>query len=149
MPNRSFLAENRQERERIQSLVERLTDVDMARPLSGGWTVSAALSHLAFTDRLWLEKFGEWERTGTVRLPDIDQRRWDAMIDALLPWWLARDFVESRREVVAAAEAVDQKIETLSDIVLEQILALRPRTAIRAMHRRAHLAEIESILNSD
>jgi hypothetical protein len=68
------------------------------------------------------------------------------MIAGMLPWWLAREPDEVRREAVAAAEAVDGKIESLSDSVLEQILALRPRTAIRALHRRAHLADLESSL---
>jgi uncharacterized damage-inducible protein DinB len=147
MPDRSFLADNRAERERLTSLLARLGDADLARPLSGGWTIGTVFSHLAFTDRLWLEKLDQWERTGTVRMPDIDPRWWDAMIDGMLTWWLAREPDEVRREAVAAAEAVDRKIESLSDSILEQILALRPRTAIRALHRRAHLADVESALS--
>src|SRR5215470_10324083 len=114
MPDRSFVVENRVARERLRSLVEKLTDADMARPLGDGWTVSAALGHLAFWDQRWAEKFREWERTGTVRIPFATWHTGegpavdvDAVNDALLPWWRERGSPEVRQEVVAAAEAVD------------------------------------------
>jgi hypothetical protein len=139
--------------ERLQSVVEKLTDTDMARPLGDGWTVSAALGHLTFWDQCWAEKLREWDRTGIVRIPlptwhsgegpavDVN-----AVNDAMLPWWRAREFPEVRHDVVAAAEAVDRAVEALSDPVLEQLLTLRPRTALRAVHRREHLAQIEQAL---
>lgn len=153
MPDRSFVSENRLARERLRSLVEKLTDTDMARPLGNGWTVSVALAHLAFWDQRWLEKFQEWVRTGTVRIPFV---KWhtgegppvdaNAVIDAMLPWWRAREYPEVRHDVVTAAEAVDRVVESLSDPVLEQILAMRPRTVLRAVHRQEHLAQIERAL---
>jgi len=140
-------------RERLQSVVDKLTDTDMARPLGDGWTVSAALGHLAFWDQRWAEKFREWDRTRTVRIPFATWHTGEgpavdvnAVNDAMLPWWRAREFQEVRSDVVAAAEAVDRAVEALSDPVLEQLLALRPRTAIRAVHRREHLAQIERAL---
>jgi hypothetical protein len=153
MVDRSFAAENRGERERLASLVAKFTDADMARPIGDGWTVSALLAHLAFWDRLWLEKFEEWERTGTVRIPLVGYHsgqgppvQYDALNDAMLPWWLARDFSAVRRDVVTTATAVDRAVESLPDSVLEQILTTRPRTVIRAVHRRDHLAAIEHAL---
>lgn len=153
MPDRSFVVENRVARERLRSLVEKLTDVDMAQPLGDGWTVSAALAHLAFWDQRWVEKFREWERTGTVRIPFVTWQTGggpsvdiSALNNAMLPWWLARESAEVRHDVVAAAEAVDQVVESLSDPVLEQLLAMRPRTVARAVHRQEHLAHIERAL---
>jgi hypothetical protein len=140
-------------RDRLQSVVDKLTDTDMARPLGDSWTVSAALGHLAFWDQRWAEKFHEWDRTSTVRIPSAPWHTGEgpavdvnAVNDAMLPWWRAREFPEVRRDVIAAAEAVDRAAEALSDPVLEQLLALRPRTAIRAVHRREHLAQIERAL---
>lgn len=150
MEDRSFVIENRVERERIRTLVAKLTDADMARELGDGSTVSALLAHVAFWDRMWLQKFEAWERTGTVRARQGGPPfRVDALNDAMLPWWLAMEIDEVRHEVVAAAEAVDRKVESLSDQVLEQILTTRPRTVIRAVHRRDHLAEIERALHLD
>ena len=145
MPDRSYVAQNQAARERLRELVARLSDEDMARPLDGAWTVSAALCHLAFWDRLWLGKFDEWELLGRVTMttPRVDP---DALNCAMLPWWLEAAPAHVRREVVAAAEAIDRRVETVSDVVVEQILAVRPRTIARATHRNEHLDEIEAAL---
>ena len=77
--DRSFVAENRVERDRIRALVAQLTDADMARELD----------HMAFWDRMWLQKLAAWERSGTVcgRLGDPPFRV-DTLNAALLPWCL-------------------------------------------------------------
>jgi hypothetical protein len=67
--DQSYIAENDAERARLQALAARLTDADMARPTSEGWTVGVGLLHLAFWDRLSVAKFEEWERTETVQIP--------------------------------------------------------------------------------
>ena len=49
--DRSFVAENSRQRDRLKALVGRLSDGDLRRPLGEGWTVSTALAHMAFWDR--------------------------------------------------------------------------------------------------
>ncbi|HEY3108303.1 MAG TPA: DinB family protein [Chloroflexota bacterium] len=148
MADRSYIPENDAARERLRVLVSRLSDEEMGRPLGDGWTVAAGLCHLAFWDRLWLGKFEEWDRAGAVPMPTP----WPAPIDAdringaMLPWWLTVSFDRVRQEAVAAAEAVDRRVATVSDAVVEQILAARSRTIIRAVHRREHLDQIERAL---
>ncbi|HEV8633862.1 MAG TPA: DinB family protein [Chloroflexota bacterium] len=142
MADRSYMAKNGAARDRLEAVVSRLTDGEMARPLGNGWTVAAGLCHLAFWDRLWLDKFEEWDRAGAVTMPPLDAASVHATNDAMLPWWLSVSFDQVRREVVAAAEAIDRRLETVSDPVVDQILALRPRTIIRAVHRQEHLDEI-------
>ena len=46
--NRTYVIENNRERERLRTLVDRLSDAELARPIEAGWTVAAALAHLAF-----------------------------------------------------------------------------------------------------
>ena len=41
-------ARDSRERERLESLIDRLSDAELAYPLSDGWTVSAVLAHLAW-----------------------------------------------------------------------------------------------------
>jgi len=41
---RPFVAENAKERERLRSLVERLTDKELSLPLGNGWTIAVALA---------------------------------------------------------------------------------------------------------
>ena len=81
--DRSYVTENDTERARLKALVARLTDADMARAMSEGWTVGVGLMHLAFWDGLSLSKFEEWERTGTVQIPPMGD-----MVDAINDAWL-------------------------------------------------------------
>jgi hypothetical protein len=143
--DQSYIAENNAERARLQALVARLTDADMARPMSEEWTVGIGLLHLAFWDRLSLSKFEEWERTGEVQIPPMRDMV-DGINNAMLPWWRTVAPAQVRHEVIAAAEAVDRKAETLPAPIIEAILAARPRSLTRAVHRRQHLDQIERAL---
>jgi hypothetical protein len=57
--DQSYVAENAVERARLQAIVARLTDADMARAMSEQWTIGVGLMHLAFWDRLSWSKFEE------------------------------------------------------------------------------------------
>jgi hypothetical protein len=129
----------------LQAVVDRLTDADMARPMSKDWTIGVGLMPLAFWDGLSLSKFEEWERTGRVEIPPM-QDMVDGINQAMLPWWRTIAPAQVRHAVVAAAEAVDRKAETLPAPIIEAILALRPRSLTRAIHRRQHLDQIERAL---
>ena len=142
---RSYVAENDVERARLKAIVARLTDADMARAMSEDWTVGVGLMHLAFWDGLSLSKFEEWERTGTVEIPAMRDMV-DGINQAMLPWWRTIAPAQVRHAVVAAAEAVDRKAETLPVPIIEAILAVRPRSLTRAGHRRQHLDQIERAL---
>jgi hypothetical protein len=142
---RSYVAENDAERARLKAIVARLTDADMARAVSEDWTVGVGLMHLAFWDGLSLSKFEEWERTGTVEIPPMRDMV-DGINQAMLPWWRTIAPIQVRHAVVAAAEAVDRKAETLPAPIVEALLAVRPRSLTRAAHRRQHLDQIERAL---
>jgi len=145
--DRSYVAQNDAERQRLKVFVARLTDDAMARPLGAHWTVTVALVHLAFWDRLWLAKFEEWERTGFVKMPPADTDACQKDInDGMLAWWHTIAPAQARYEVIAAAEAIDGKAERLAAPLVEAIVAVRPRTLIRATHRREVLNEIERAL---
>jgi hypothetical protein len=117
----------------------------MARAMSEQWTIGVGLMHLAFWDGLSLSKFEEWERTGTVQIPPMRDMV-DGINHAMLPWWRTIAPAQIRHAVVAAAEAVDRKAETLPAPIVEAILAARPRSLARANHRRQHLDQIERAL---
>jgi hypothetical protein len=142
--DRSYVTENAAERARLKACVARLSDDEMARPISPTWTVGVALAHLAFVDRLWLAKFEEWERTGVVEM--LPGGLFNGINDAMLPWWRTMAPVHVKHEVMAAAEAADRKAESLPETLVEAILAVRPQALIRAVHRRAHLDTIERTL---
>jgi hypothetical protein len=142
---RPFATENNAERARLKAFVAGLSDATIARSIGHGWTVGVGLAHLAYWDRLWLAKFEEWERTGVVRVPPVETFV-DGINDGMLPWWHAIAPAQIRYEVIGAAEAADSKAESLPEALVEAILAVRPRTLIRATHRRQHLDEIQRAL---
>ena len=143
--DRSYVTENAAERTRLKAFVARLSDDEMARPISPMWTVGVGLAHLAFVDRLWLSKFEEWERTGVVEMPPGGLFN-NGINDGMLPWWRTIAPAQVKHEVIAAAEAVDSKARSLPEALVQAILSVRPRTLIRAVHRRAHLDSIERAL---
>jgi hypothetical protein len=143
--DRSYVAENEVERARLKAVVDRLTDADLARAMSEDWTVGVGLMHLAFWDGLSLAKFEEWERTGEVEISPMRDMV-DGINQAMVPWWRTIAPAQVKHAVVAAAEAVDRKAETLPAPIIEAILAVRPRSLRRANHRRQHLDQIERAL---
>ena len=68
------------------------------------------------------------------------------MNDGMLPWWRAIAPAQVRHEVIAAAEAADDKARRLPVALVEAVLATRPRTILRAVHRRQHLDELEPVV---
>jgi hypothetical protein len=70
----------------------------------------------------------------------------DGMNQAMLPWWRTVAPAQVRHAVVAAAEAVGRTAETLPAPIIEAMLAVRPRSLTRAIHRRQHLDQIERAL---
>jgi hypothetical protein len=101
--------------------------------------------HLAFWDRQWLSKFEEWERIGSVRFPPL-REFYNELNNAMLLWWRSIEPAQIRFEAIAAAEAIDTKAATLDEPILQAILAERPRTLIRGVHRGEHLEEIDQAL---
>ena len=141
-----YVAENAAQRARLRTLVARLSDGDLSRSMDHGWTVGVALAHLAFWDRLYLGMLEDWEQAGAVKLPPTGTA--DATNDAMLSQWLNASPADLKQEVLAAAEAMDRKIEVLPATLVEAILPERPRMMNRSLHRREHLDEIERVLAS-
>jgi hypothetical protein len=46
--DRTYVAENQTQLERLRALVDRLSDRELSRPMEAGWTVADVLAHLAF-----------------------------------------------------------------------------------------------------
>ena len=144
--DRGFVNDNSKERSRLQALVARSSDADLARPMPAGWTVAGVLGHLAFWDQRILVLLDSWERTGAVpsqaRSEDTD---WINV--AGKPFLLALPPRQAADLAVAIAQAVDRKIETLSDeLVATNAAAGNPIKLDRAEHRHEHLNEIETAL---
>ncbi len=141
----SHIAENDLARTRIADLLVRLTDEDINRSVSPDWTVGAALMHVAFWDRQWLLKLDEFERTGEVQIPPMNEFV-HVVNEWMLPWWRAFTPDQVRHETISAAAKVDHKIATLPESLAQTILSQRPRSVSRSIHRNEHADEIEQVL---
>jgi len=67
--DRSYVAQNTAQRERLRAFVTRATDADLAAPMPAGWTVAAVLAHLAFWDQRMVVLIERWEGAGVGAVP--------------------------------------------------------------------------------
>ena len=142
--DRPFVAENAKARARLHSLVLRLTDEELGLPLGNGWTIAAALAHLAFWDQRSVALMRKWRLSGVAPSP-IDV---DIINDALLPMWLALSPRAAAGLAESAAEAIDRELEEAPSELIAAIEGLGGRFRLdRSEHRKTHLDEIDACLN--
>jgi len=142
--DRPFVVENTRERERVRRLVDRISDKELSLPLWEGWTIAAALAHLAFWDQRALVLMKKWKISGVVSSPIDD----DVTNDSILPLCLAIPPRVAARLAVTAAEAIDLELEKAHEDLISDIWQLGERFRLyRSDHRKLHLDQIESLLN--
>lgn len=146
--DRSHDAETDAERERLRSLVTRLTDEELSRPMPGGWTVAAVLAHVGYWDAraiYFLDKWGPSGEPSTYEPEDTD-----AANDAAKPLCLALPPRVAAQLALRLAEECDGKVKALSDGMLAKIRAKGnpPFSLSRAIHRKEHLDDIERALRA-
>ncbi len=146
--DRSFVAQNTAQRDRLKAFVGRATDQDLKTAMPAGWTVAAVLAHLAFWDQRIVVLVDKWEGAGVAAVPrtashdDVD---W--INDAGKPHCLALSPRVAAQLAVAAAEAADARLAGLKDEFLAaNVAAGSPLITVRANHRKDHLDEIERAL---
>ena len=146
--DRSHDVETDAERARLRALVARLSDDDLATPMPGGWTVAAVLAHVAYWDAraiYWIDRWGPDGQPTSYEPEDTD-----AVNDAAKPLCLALRPRDAAELALRLAEEADGKIGALSDAMLTKIAAIgeAPFNLSRAIHRREHLDEIQSVLGA-
>ena len=145
--DRSYIAENNTERERLKALVERLSDEELKRPMAAGWTIAAVLAHMAFWDARGLYLMNKWEGGSAPTKEDSEPEDIDWINDASKPLCLALQPGAAAQLALQLAEETDQRVEALSDEMLAQIETVgQPFNLSRANHRREHLDDVESYL---
>ena len=143
--DRPFVSENAKERERLSSLVERLTDEELCLSLKANWTIAVALAHLSFWDQRSLFLLRKWKKTGVVEPTIIDI---DVTNDSLLSTWLALPPRAAANLAVSSAEEIDRELEEASPDLITKIESLGEKFRLdRSIHRKLHLDEIEEILS--
>ena len=140
--DRTFVERNHAATNRIRTLVERLSDQELQQPVGEHWTVAITLAHLAFWDRRVLLGLDTVEREGKLNIPVIDI----SVNDLLLPFWAALSPRVAADLAVATAAALDERLENFLPGLLDQLYTHNQRWVERALHRNAHLDEVEAAL---
>jgi hypothetical protein len=143
---RQYVKDNARSRKRLAKLVKNLTDEELQLVIyKEGWTIAAALAHIAFWDERRRVMLKVWKRK-KVATP----RRIGVIVnDVLIPFLLAIPPRKAAELAVLTAEALDKEIEELSPEMLKAIKALKdPLILNRAIHRKMHLDEIEAVLKN-
>ena len=144
--DRTYVIQNDAERNRLRSLVARLSDADLARPMPAGWTVAGVLAHLAFWDQRILVLLEQWEQSPSKPPRIENEADTDWINDASKPLLLALAPRQAADLAVTIAEAVDGKVAALpDDLVARNAAAGSPLNLLRAEHRAEHLREIEHV----
>jgi hypothetical protein len=143
--DRTYIAQNDAQRERLRSLVARLSDDDLRRAVGAGWTVAGVLAHVAFWDQRVLVLLEAWER-GSAPQP-FERRDVDWINDSAKALCLALPARAAAELALSTATAVDRKLEALSeDRLAANTAAGAPINVRRSEHRREHLDQIERAL---
>ena len=142
----STMARNRDGVARLRALVRRLDDAALSREIGDGWTVAAALAHLAFWDRLVAERWNHFDRNGTFL--DVSDTLLEVINAAGLPEWRRVPPRGAAEGAVEAAEGFIARASGLSEAAVERATATGRRFMLdRTLHWYPHLDAIEAIVD--
>lgn len=144
--DRQYVEQNRRELERLRSLVARLGDDDLRRPVNEHWTVAGVLGHIAFWDGRALALADKLERGVPFSPSDTEPEDVDWINDATRPLIHAVAPSEMARLALRIAEDTDRRVEALPPDRMWPGDVSSPLNAVRAGHRGEHLDDIEAAL---
>ena len=128
---------------RLRDFLSRVKDDHLERGLKDGRNGKAILGHLAFYDLRAAALLEYWSAAG-VRASPIDP---EIVNEALLPVLQHLPVRAARDLALQAAERIDALIAAAPDSLITMILAQATQFHLaRAIHRNAHLEELESLL---
>jgi len=142
--DRSYIAENEAQLQRLRDLVDGLSDHQLAHPMDGGWTVGSVLAHVAFWDYRIVTMLDRWGADGRGTPPTYDEEAVDWINDANRPIFLAIPPRVAARIALDAGEAADRAVADMSNDLLaknEELGSLI--NPFRAEHRQEHVDEVE------
>ncbi|HET9913533.1 MAG TPA: DinB family protein [Anaerolineales bacterium] len=143
-----FAQENTASRQRLETLVRKLTDQDLVRSTDYGWTIAALLAHIAFWDQRMLVILKRWKETGFDPSP-IDSA---AVNDALKVLCHALDPRRAIELCLSSAEALDAELAALTPEFVKQVEEHIEATSTqfrmnRSLHRNDHVRDIEALMS--
>ncbi len=141
---------NAASRARIRAIGGHVSDEALSRPFEGPWTAGALFAHIAFWDRLVLERWSRCRETGRGVPEGLDEAMFDLVNDAALPQWVLVPPREAVEECQSASDELDAYIGSLDEGSISEVVAAgRIRLVDRSLHRNEHLDALDAALLSD
>jgi Mycothiol maleylpyruvate isomerase N-terminal domain len=137
----SFDERNKQSLEDLRSFLGRLSDDQLQQPIEDGWTVSAALCHVAFWDRRAAQYVSRMLRDENFRSSGENVH---IVNDALLHQWRRIPARQAVAEVLEAGEEANGLIAGIDEETAQRWLALQMFALDRSEHRVEHLEELKN-----
>ncbi len=139
-----FLARNDTTRTGLRDLIARLTPAHLDHDLGDGWTVKAALAHLAYWDRYAASLLRTWAVSGFRNDAGFVS---DHVNDAGLADWLAVPADAALTEALRAAQEADTLAANTPDGLRDAAIGGgMPRALDRSVHRAEHVDQITHAL---
>jgi hypothetical protein len=143
---RDFVEENNTSRLELEQLIGRLDEESFNLQVGSGWTLSAALCHLAFWDQRVLFVLKKWQTVG-FELSRLSPLCVDSINQAATVIAQAVPGPAAAGLALSSAAAVDSQVAMTSDELAARILSEGfDRFLKRSLHRREHLQKIEKVL---
>ena len=142
--DRSYVAANARELERLRVVVARLDDRELGEMVNEHWTVAGVLGHLAFWDGRALFLASKLRRGEAFTASDGEPENVDWINDSTRPLIHAIPPRALAELALKIATQTDEIVASLSPDVLASIGESSPLNPVRAHHRREHLDEIEA-----
>jgi hypothetical protein len=144
--DRSFVAANARELERMRALVSRLSDRQLGAMVNEYWTVAGVLGHIAFWDGCALYFAGKLQRGEPLPASEDESQDVDWINNSSRPLIHAIAPRAMAELAVSIAEETDEIVASLQDELLGSLDENSPLNPVRAHHRGEHLDEIEAAL---
>ena len=139
----NFVAANAESLVRLRVFLDRVRDDDLERSLPDGRTGKEILAHLAFYDQRAAALMKYWSTAGVQASP-VDP---DIVNEALVPLLQHLPVRAARDLALQAAVRIDALIADAPAALISTILSRATQFHLaRAIHRNAHLEELESLL---
>jgi hypothetical protein len=138
-----YRRQNDLERARLMRLLDQVGTAEMQRTLPNGWTVAAALAHLAFWDRYAVGMLTEWGAKG-FRAPATQIQELNVAVEKMshlialnvLLEWVRTSAEEADKAAAEASAALVAAIEAGGQTSYLQ----------RSVHRHHHVVQLEAVL---
>jgi hypothetical protein len=133
----------------MRSIVERLDDDALGRPVNEHWTVAGVLGHIAFWDGRALALAERLAEGVSFTPADDEPEEVDWINDASRPLIHAIDPRAAAELALRIAEETDRTVAGMDPERMWPLDERSPLNALRATHRGEHLDDIEAALGSN